>query len=203
LQGQAATRLSAPVYGQQSPLSIVRIKRPAVIEHADGSGADPVSTALGIGAVEQVADRAAVVRVHPAPAPMLGAVMDHVTTLAERGELVERAVAGVVVEVGAGQHHRRPGAVSQDVAGRSLHPPALAVAPVQPPPIPPAAVAEVEDAFPVRAAAMLAAPAGAHEADVMGQLRPVDRVEEDMLGPDRHQRRDPGMMHRERTAVMA
>ncbi len=185
------------------PLRAIRVERPAIIEHAERGGADPVGAALGIGAVEEVTKRATVIRVHPAPAPMLGAVVDHVTALAERGELVERAVAGIVVEMCAGQHHRRPGAVSQDVAGRPSHPPALAITPAQPFLIPPAAVAEVEDAFPVRASAMLAAPAGAYEADMMGQLRPVDRVKEDMLSADRHQRRDPGMMKRERIAVMA
>lgn len=101
---------------------------------------------------------------------MLGVVMDHVTALAERGELVERAVAGIMVQMRTGQHHRCPCAVGQDVLGWASHQPALAVAPVQPTSIPPAAVAEVEDAFPVRAAAMPAAPTGTHEADMMGQL---------------------------------
>jgi hypothetical protein len=79
----------------------------------------------------------------------------------------ERAIAGIMVEVGAGEHHRRPGAVAQDVAGRSPHPSALAIAPVQLALIPPAVVTKMEDAFPVRASAMLAAPASADEADIV------------------------------------
>jgi hypothetical protein len=41
-------------------------------------------------------------RIHPTSTAMLGAVVDHVAALAERGQLVKCAVAGVVIEVGAG-----------------------------------------------------------------------------------------------------
>jgi hypothetical protein len=47
-------------------------------------------------------------RIHPAPASMFGTVMDHVASLAERCQLVKRAVAGIMVEVSTGQYHWRP-----------------------------------------------------------------------------------------------
>ena len=45
-------------------------------------------------------------------------------------ELIERAVAGIVVQMRAGEHHRRPASLQQDVLSRTLGPPSLAVAPV-------------------------------------------------------------------------
>ena len=46
--------------------------------------------------LEQVAERAPVVGVGPAPPAVLGAVVEDVAALAERGEVVECAVARVV-----------------------------------------------------------------------------------------------------------
>ena len=51
---------------------------------------------------------------------------DHV---AERRQLVEGAVAGIVMEVGAGQYHRGPPAAGEQIVGRSPHAPPLAVSP--------------------------------------------------------------------------
>lgn len=87
-------------------------------KHADRRRGDPVGPQYGIGAVEQIAERAPVMRVHPTPAPMLRTIVKYVAALAESRELVERAVAGIMVEVRAGQHHRRPSAVRQDVLRR-------------------------------------------------------------------------------------
>jgi hypothetical protein len=44
----------------------------------------------------------------------------------------------------------------------------------------------MEDDPPVRTLAGLAAPTGAPEADHGRELRPVDRIEEAVFGPDRH-----------------
>jgi hypothetical protein len=41
---------------------------------------------------------------------------------------------------------------------------------------------------------MLAAPPCPHEADMVRELRPVDRVQEHVLGTDRHQAADPSML---------
>jgi hypothetical protein len=42
---------------------------------------------------------------------MFGTVMDHVASLAKRRQVVERAVAGIMVEVSTGQYHWRPSAL--------------------------------------------------------------------------------------------
>ena len=80
-----------------------------------------------IGAVEQITQRSPAMRVHPSPAPMLGRIVDHVAALAERRQLVEGAVAvaGIVVEVGTGQHHGGPPAAGEQIVRPSPHAPPM------------------------------------------------------------------------------
>ena len=111
-----------------------------MIEHADRRGRDPVGSEPGIRTVEQIAERAPVVRVHPAPAPVLRAVVEHVAALAERRELVEGTVARIMVEVRAGQYNRRPSPLQQNVFPRPSHASTLAVAPVMPFSVPPSSI---------------------------------------------------------------
>ncbi|WP_167345454.1 hypothetical protein [Sphingomonas yabuuchiae] len=48
--------------------------------------------------------------IHPATSPMLGRIMDHMATLAKRGELFEPAIARIMMKVRACQHDRCPSA---------------------------------------------------------------------------------------------
>lgn len=90
--------------------------------------------------------------------------------------VVERTVAGVMVEVRTGQHHRSPGTLQQDVLGWPSHAPALAVAPAASFPIPPSSIPQMKYPLSMRAPTMLAATFCPHEAHVVRKLRPVDRV---------------------------
>ncbi len=56
---------------------------------------------FGIGAVEQVAQRATEMGIHPPTSPMLGGIVDHVASLAKRSQLFEATVAWIVMEMGA------------------------------------------------------------------------------------------------------
>ncbi|WP_156455667.1 hypothetical protein, partial [Sphingomonas sp. CCH18-H6] len=56
---------------------------------------------------EQVADRAHPEGVEPAAPAMLAGVVAHVASLAERGEVAQPVVAGIVVQVRAGEHDAR------------------------------------------------------------------------------------------------
>lgn len=127
-------------------------------------------------------------RVHPAASAMLRRVVDHVAALAERRELPEVAIGGIVVEVRAGQHHGCPPAVQEDVLAWTLYPAPAAIAPMQTIWIPPPTVAQMEDPAPMRSAAVLAAAAGPLEADEPRDVRPINRVEEGVLRTDRHLR---------------
>jgi len=121
---------------------------------------NPVGPPQGIWAVEQVAERTAIMGVHPAPSTMLRSIMNHVAALAERRHPVECAVARIMIKVGTGQHHRRPGTVRQNILRGPSYAPPLAIAPAEPLPVPPSPVTQMEDFQAVGAAAMLAlAPA--------------------------------------------
>ncbi len=111
-------------------LSEVRIQRSAVVEHADGCRRDPVRPPHWIWAVEQIAERTPVMRVHPAPTTMFRTVIDHVAALAERRQLMKRVVAWVMIEMSACEHHRRPFAQAQYVLRWPTNTPTVAIAPV-------------------------------------------------------------------------
>jgi len=185
LVARASGKTSA--YEQDSVLSNIGIWRPAVVAHADRRGRDPVASQLGVWAVEQITQRTPIVRVHPATASMLRTIVEHVAALTERCELMQRAVARIMVEVRTGQDHRCPPSLQQDVLRRPSYAPALAIAPALPAPVPPPPVAKVEDLLPVRTSTMLAVSPCPHEAYLVRELRPVDRVQEHVLGADRHQ----------------
>lgn len=125
--------------------------------------------------------------VHPAPAPMLWPIVEHVASLAERRELVQRTVAGIMIEVCAGQYNRRPSPLQQNVLRRPSHASTLTVAPVTPVPVPPSPIPQMEYLLLMRAPAMLAAPPCPHEAHMVRKLRPIDWVQEHVFGSDRHQ----------------
>ena len=118
---------------------------------------------------------------------MLRPVVDHVAALAEGREVGVGIVRRVVVPVGCGQHHPGSAGTAEDVSLRSdPDPPAPPVAPPAGVSVPPAAVAEVVDYLPMRPPAALAAASSPAEPDQRRELRPVDGVEEAVLGPDRH-----------------
>jgi len=114
--------------------------------------------------------------------------------LAEGGEIGIGVVGGVVVAMGRGQNHPGPAHGPEDVhsTGLDAHPPPAPVAPGGRVRIPPSPVAEVDYRPPVRSPAALAASLSAPEPDYGRELGPVDRVEEAVLGPDRHGDRDTG-----------
>ena len=78
------------------------VQRPIIIQHAEWGGRDPVGSERRVWAVKQVAEGTPVMRVHPTPASVLRAIVEHVATLAQRRELMERAVTRIMVEVRAG-----------------------------------------------------------------------------------------------------
>lgn len=118
---------------------------------------------------------------------MLRPVVDQVASLAEGREVGVRVVRGVVVPVGRSQNDPCSTGPTEDV-GRypDPDPPAPAIPPPARLGIPLAAVAEMIDHPPVRAPAALAAALRPPEPDHGRKLRPVDGVEEGVLGPDRH-----------------
>jgi len=119
---------------------------------------------------------------------MLGRVVEHVAALAEGGEVVGGVVAGVVVEVRAGEDDVGGAHRSQREAAPDPGDPTAVRSPDLRPRIPPAPVAEMRNVAAVRAGAAFALGAGAAEADRRGQLAPVDRVEPAVVGTDRHRR---------------
>ena len=119
---------------------------------------------------------------------MLWPVVDHVAALAEGREVGVRVVSGVVVSMSRGRHdvrHPHPGheIVEARRAGDRLP---LLIALGAQLTVPPAAIRETVDFLPVWPSAPLAAAASPPKADHRRELRPVDGVEEAVLGPDRH-----------------
>ena len=118
---------------------------------------------------------------------MLWPIVDHVAALAEGREVGICVVRGVVVPMGRRQDDPGPTGSSQDVSFRGYSdPPAPAIAPPTSLRVPPAAIPEVVDQLPVRTPTPFAAAPSPAEPDHGRELRPVDRVEEAVLGPDRH-----------------
>lgn len=144
---------------------------------------------MGVGPQEQVAYCFSQTVGQPALAQMLHLVVENMAALAERLEVLRIVVTRVVIEVRAGQIHT--GGLNHCVGGqafqrRQFERTSLTVAPGLRSLIPPAAIAQVNDQLAVRPAASLAAASGPPEADHVGQLRPVDRVEKAVLRADRH-----------------
>jgi len=138
------------------------------------------------GILVQVPDRAQPKPAPPALPAMFGRVVEHVAALAQRGEVGGIVVAGIVVEMRAGQHnkgraHRRqPARAANRDAPPPIGPPASRLA------IPPAPVAQMRDPPAMRPCAPLASAPRAAEPDRAGKLRPVDRIKPAVFGADRH-----------------
>ena len=137
---------------------------------------------------EQIAQCAAPIGVEPAPTPMLGSVVHHVASLAERGEVAGAVVAGIVVQMRARDIHPRGANDRRDIAIRYADATSPPVPPMPVIGVPPATVSEVEDARAMRTPAMLAPALGAAEPDQPRQLGPIDWVEPAMFRHDRHRR---------------
>ncbi len=84
-----------------------------ILKHACRRRRDPIGTAPRIGPVEQIAERAPAVCIHPAPSAMFRCVVEHVAALAECSQPIKGAVAGVVMKMRARQHHRRPSSAGE------------------------------------------------------------------------------------------
>jgi hypothetical protein len=141
----------------------------------------------GVGTTEQIAYRLPAKQRPPSTPLVLRPVVDHVAALAEGGEVGVRVVRGVVIPMGCGQNDPGPASVAEDVyLCRDPDPAAPAVAPAARIRVPPAPITEVVDHSPVRPPAALTAASRPPEADHSRELRPVDGVEEAVLGPDRH-----------------
>ena len=137
---------------------------------------------------KQIAQRASSVRVVPAAPAMLRRIVNHVASLAERGEVAEAVVAGIMVQVRARGVHPGGADDRREIAIRYADAPSPPVPPMPVIGVPPATVAEVEDAGAMRTPAMLATAFGAAEPDQPRQLGPIDRVEPAMFRHDRHSR---------------
>ncbi|MBY9063603.1 hypothetical protein K7957_11730 [Sphingomonas yunnanensis] len=114
--------------------------------------------------------------------------------LAERRELAEVVIGGIVVEARARQDRRRPPARKEDVPSRTTYPAPAAITPMPTVRVPPSTVAQMEDPASMRSAAVLAAALRPLETDEAGDVRPIDRIKEGMLRTDRH--RSPPLSYR-------
>ena len=143
---------------------------------------------LSIRPREQVAQGPSHSIREPPPSPVLFAVMQDVTSLAERGEVPWAVVRRIVIEMGGCQNHAgRAGSGRVALGLQTPYRPSLAIAPCVPFFVPPTAVSEVLDRLAVRPAAMLAPSLGTPEPDRGRQLAPVDRIKPAMLTADRHE----------------
>ncbi len=134
----------------------------------------------------QVADCAQAKDVPPALPSMLGRIVDHMATLAERREIAGHAVAWIVIEMRTSQHDISRSYRCQNEAALERDPLATAGAPTHGIGIPPATIAKMCDPTHMRPRAVLAARAGPIEPDHVRQLAPVDRVKPAVFRADRH-----------------
>ena len=118
---------------------------------------------------------------------MLRPVVDHVAALAEGCEVGVCVVGRVVIAMGGCQDDMGLASAAEDIDARPDPDPAPpSIAPTAGLSVPPTPIAEVVDHLPVRSPTALAAALRPTKADRHRQLAPVDRVEEAVLGPDRH-----------------
>ena len=148
----------------------------------------------GIVAFEEIADGATPKGVPPTPPPMLGSVVHHVTAWTERSEVAPAppAVGRIVIEMGCREIYRsfcHTNAFERDEYRLATQRSAMAIAPGARIAIPPNAVGtgELGSVETMRTPATLATPLGANEADEVGDLGPVDRVEPAMFRADWHE----------------
>jgi hypothetical protein len=107
--------------------------------------------------------------VPPPPPTVLGRVVDDVATLAERAKVGRRAVTGIVIEVGAGEHDiGRPHCRERDALHGNT--PTTMIPPITGGRVPPTAITQMRDVAHVRAGALLAAGIGTdRHQDAMSQ----------------------------------
>jgi hypothetical protein len=130
---------------------------------------------------------------------MLGAIVDQVAALAQRGEVAWAIVAGIVIEVGGGEYD--PGAwkrrddrrsVEAELLGQPLgreghpYPAAPAVTPAATLFIVPTTITYVLDILPMRPATLLAPPPSAPETHYRREFAPINRIKPAVLRADRH-----------------
>jgi len=146
-----------------------------------------------IVADEEIAEGTVAKGVPPASPAMFVGVVNHVAARAERGEVAPApsAMGRIVVEVRGGEIDRaarHANIIERDEAGLGAQRSPASVAPGARFAVPPDSIraGELGDVEAVRAAALLATPLRANEADEVGDLGPVDRVEPAMFGTDRH-----------------
>ena len=138
---------------------------------------------------EQIAGRSAPEQRPPSATLMLWPIVVHVAPLAEGGEVLVGVVAGVVIAMRGREHHPGWAQTSKVLEARqALESVPPSVTPTAGRGIPPASIAQMVDRLPVRPSASLAGASRPPEADHGGELRPVDRVVEAVLTPDRASR---------------
>ena len=133
--------------------------------------------------------------VQPAPPAMFGRVVDHVTPLAQCGEIAWPVVARIMVQMRGGKHdagHARARRVHagedelsvQEIGRRrkGRNPPAPSIAPDCAIVVPPRSFAQMDHVASVRALAVLAPTLCAAKADQVRQLGPVDRIQPAVFG---------------------
>ena len=136
---------------------------------------------------KQIAGGLAPEKGSPSTTLVLRPVMVHVAPLTEGREVLVRVVAGVVVAMRGREHHPGRAQASKVLEAReALESVPPSVTPTAGRGIPPASVAQMVDRLPVRPSASLTGTSCPSEADHGGELRPVDRVVEAVLTPDRH-----------------
>lgn len=121
---------------------------------------------------------------------MFGPVVVHVAALAEGREVLGPIVRRVVIPMPGGQDHPGGPHTPKNIIGpdREADEASGSIAPGAFRSIPPATIAEMEHALPMRTGADLAAPLRPLEADHGREFAPVDGIEEAVLASDRHAR---------------
>lgn len=114
---------------------------------------------------EEITEGTPTIGVEPAASAMLGSVVDHVTSLAKRGQVAWTVVGRVVVQMRAcGIDPRNAYDRRNVVTGRADAAPSP-IAPLPAIGVPPSTVTEVDNVPAMRTPAMLATPLGAAEPD--------------------------------------
>lgn len=116
--------------------------------------------------------------------------MNHMATLAKRLKISSIIVAGIVVQMRGGEDYPGgPSAADERRGCAHLQQPSMAILPSPDFFAPPAAIPQMGDYCPMRPVTLLASSTRTFEPDLVGQLRPVNRIKPTVLRTDRHQER--------------
>ena len=180
-------------YGNGEPIPIAAVE-PSWLPCASAPAATFAPFVRGrrvlsaVGTAKQVTQGLPPEHGEPASSKVLRPIVEHVAALAPGREVGRRVVRGVVVPVCGGKHHPRRSNGREQLVGTNgeTDDPPSPVPPGRSLLVPPPSVTEAEHRPAMGAPTALAPTLGTAEPDHHRQLTPVDRVEEAVLAPDRH-----------------